>query len=278
MITEYRVHLDVFDGPMDLLMHLIHQHEVDISDIPVAIIADQYIDYIRHVEKVDMETAGDFLLMAATLMEIKSRMIARQSVAKEQSDEDVGQFDDDEGEDPRAELVRQLLAYRMYREAADALESKRDDWERKYPGGRVLPSAEALSELKEAEPELDLEDIDLLDLARAFARIAAAVNFDRLGEHEIGEDDSPIELHAADMRDSLTRYKAEGLAEVPLKMLLTGRKRSEMLGLFLAMLELMKQQLVRVELHDEFGIRLALHDHPQEIPDVESDSAEPTSA
>lgn len=264
MIAEYRVHLDVFDGPMDLLLHLIHRHEVSISDIPISLIADQYIDYIKRAQRIDIETAGDFLLLAATLMEIKSRMIARQSlIGEDVQGESLARLGEDDGEDPRAELVRQLLAYRMYRDAADALEDKRSEWERKYPSGRVMPSTTVMSELKDAEPEIELEDIDLLDLARAFAKIAGSVNFERLGEHEIGEDDSPIELHAADMHDSLTRYKAEGRERVPLRMLLTGRKRAEMLGLFLAMLELMKQQLVGVELDGTDGISLLLRDAPQ---------------
>lgn len=234
-MAEYRVHLDNFDGPLDLLLHLIRKAEVDITDIPIAEIADQYVDFIRHVDRLDIELAGEFLLMAATLMEIKSRMLTP-VVRRESAGEDR-----DEG-DPRADLVRQLLEYKAYRDAADQLEEKRHDWERRAPSAKAGVDDEALKAALGQDDELDLGDLDVLDLVRAFEAIAESVNFDRLGEHQVVDDDTPIELHAADILDRLRDHQGPA----PLAELVTGRSRSEMIGLFLATLELVRRRSVKV--------------------------------
>ena len=109
---DYRVSLDMYKGPLDLLLYLIRENEVDVSDIPIAEITEQYMKYLELLELVDPNVVGDFLVMAATLTEIKSRMLLP-----------PGQKDEDglEVEDPRMELVRQLLEYRRYREMANEL-------------------------------------------------------------------------------------------------------------------------------------------------------------
>src|SRR5262249_19521329 len=108
---DYQVDLDVFRGPMDLLLYLVKRHEVDICDIPIAKVAGQFLEYLQVLEMIDVERAGDFLVMAATLMEIKSKLLLPRS--DESTEEDA---------DPRRELVRQLLEYKKFKEAAARLE------------------------------------------------------------------------------------------------------------------------------------------------------------
>ncbi|MBL0226411.1 MAG: segregation/condensation protein A [Geobacteraceae bacterium] len=104
----YSVHLDAFDGPMDLLLHLIRKNELDICNIPIAVITRQYLDYIKLMKNLNLEVAGDFLVMAATLLQIKSRMLLPLDEPEEGEEEEA---------DPRAELIRRLMEYQQYKEA-----------------------------------------------------------------------------------------------------------------------------------------------------------------
>lgn len=254
---DYRVRLDAFEGPMDLLLYLIRKHEVEIEDIPIAVITDQFLEHLNEIRRIDIEQAGEFLVMAATLMEIKSRLIGPVEEGDEGSQR-ASRADEDDT-DPRAELVKQLLAYKRNRDLADALEARRDSWERRFP---VKPAhidddrvREAMAELGEVE----LEDVDLQQLAEAFASIAASVNFDRLGEHEVLSDDTPIEVHAEHLLGQLEEARlaagpagAGGGGEsakgtLTLREVLTGRTKPEMVGLFLALLTLVRDQKVGVE-------------------------------
>ena len=111
----YRIKLDVFEGPLALLLHLIEKNRIDIYDIPVATVAEQYLAYLRDFQEFDMEVATEFLVMAATLLLIKSRMLLPKPVKMQEGD-----FQDES--DPRQELIERLLEYRRYREAADGLQ------------------------------------------------------------------------------------------------------------------------------------------------------------
>jgi segregation and condensation protein A len=243
-VTDYRVHLQNFDGPVDLLLHLIRKAEVDITDIPIATIADQYIEHVRHVDRLDIELAGEFLLLAATLMEIKSRMLA----PVESRHQSRATRDDD---DPRADLVRQLLEYKAFRDAAEWLDDRREEWSRRMGSAKAGLERPPLDH----DEELDLGDVDVLDLLRAFESIAESVNFDRLGEHEVLDDDTPIEFHAEDIIDRL-----RARSPLPLADLLQGRTRSEMIGLFLATLELVRRRAIGVEQQGAGQIALILRE------------------
>ncbi len=122
MVAEIdpRIKLSVFEGPLDLLLFLIRKHEIDIYDIPIELVLDQYLDVINSLQEVKLEIAGDFFVMAATLMEIKSRLL----LPKHQRT--VSEDDDDENLDPRWELVHQLLEYKKFKEAADKLDELSD--------------------------------------------------------------------------------------------------------------------------------------------------------
>ncbi len=107
-MEEYQVRLDIFEGPMDLLVYLIRQQEIDIYDIPIALLADQYLEYVTRIENLNLEKAGDFILMAATLLQIKSRMLLPRP-----------EGEDEEWEDPRTELVEKIVEYMQFKEIAE---------------------------------------------------------------------------------------------------------------------------------------------------------------
>lgn len=129
--TGYPVTLPVFEGPLDLLLYLIRRQELDIYDIPIAKITEQFLDYLAMLGALDIELAADFLVMAATLMEIKSRMLLPRPPALVEEDE--------EEEDPRAELVRRLLEYQQYKSAAQDLHRRVDEQTRVLARPDIVP-------------------------------------------------------------------------------------------------------------------------------------------
>ena len=277
MSTEYLVHLDAFEGPLDLLLYLIRRAEVDITDIPVSVIADQYMAYLSGIDRIDIDLAGEFLVMAATLMELKSRMLAPVN-PETPNDEPAARA---EGADPRAELVQQLLAYKKYRDAAAALEDRKHEWERRFPAGHAGVDDEKLREaLAAQQDDLDLEDVSLVDLVEAFSKIVATVNFDRLGEHTVTYDDTPIELHAEDLLDRLKRETNEASPTLPLNAIFSGRRRGEMIGLFLATLELVRRRAITIAQDGatgeiRIGVRSASEQEPSGEPTAPSQSEQP---
>jgi segregation and condensation protein A len=261
---SYTVRLDAFEGPMDLLLYLIRKDEVDLHNIPIASITEQYIRYVRELEvvghhRIDIDTAGEFLVMAATLMEIKSRMLMPQEAPPATE----GETRIRHREDPRAELVRQLLEYKKYRDAANALESRAEEWRRRYPAVRAGVDDVRLQSALDAAPDMELEDLDLIDLVDAFRKIAETVIFDRLGDHQVTYDDTPIELHAEDI---VSRLRADSEAKsMSLQQMFEGRSRGEMVGLFLALLELVRNRRVRVVQDRIEGlISVQLRDDPED--------------
>ena len=122
---NFRVQLDVFRGPLDLLLYLVRKHEVDILDIPIAMITDQYLEHLAVLEQLDVNEVGDFLEMASMLIEIKSRIVLPRA------DEEDSELDD-----PRQELVRRLLEYKKYKDAAGLLEERGRQWQQRVSRGR----------------------------------------------------------------------------------------------------------------------------------------------
>lgn len=267
MLTDdYRVQIDAFEGPLDLLLFLIRKNEVDIHDIPVASITEQYLAFLEHIERIDIDAAGEFLVMAASLMEIKSRMLNPEAPPETPGSESRGT--QDATEDPRAELVRQLLAYKKFRDAATALEHRAEEWHRRAPSAATaIDEAELSQAMEAAASDLDLDDLNLIDLAEAFKRICETVNFERLGEHKVKYDDTPIELHATDILDRLRRFETgeEFILDAeakkrPLELvdLFRGRSRSEVVGLFLAVLQLLRRRQVGFHIEGTTKVRLFL--------------------
>ena len=266
---DYTVRIDAFQGPLDLLLYLIRRAEVDITDIPVAEITKQYLRFLKDVELIDIDEAGEFLVMAATLREIKSRMLMPpEKKAGDSNGEGILADDPTAGldqADPRYELVRQLLEYKRFRDAAHELDERRHQWEQRFPltAAKVMRPAVAnessdgnfgTDESDDDEPEsdgesraklesTDIEDVSVWDLAQIFQRIIAAIDFGRMGDHHVEFDDTPIELHEEDLLDQI-RNSTDG--QVSLRAAFQGRTRVEAIGLFLATLELVRRRRVLV--------------------------------
>lgn len=252
---EYRVELDVYNGPLDLLLYLIKRDELDIYDIPIARILDSYMGYVdmlrsmRDQNGLDINVAGDFLVMAATLMEIKSAMLLPKPPPVEGETSAAAEL-----ADPRYELVKQLLEYKRIKDSAALLESRQKEHEQRFPR---VPAAQVGN--PDEPPPLDLDEVQIWDLLTAFSRLMKEVGVRGPRMHEVTYDDTPIDLHAADIEDRLTR---EG--KLTLRGLIIGRKtRGEMIGVFLALLELIRQKKILVFQGDE-AVDMEITQAPEE--------------
>lgn len=246
MTLPYRVHIDVFEGPLDLLLHLVKKNEVAISEVPTAIIVEQYMEYLEMMEKLSLDVAGEFLVMAATLLLIKSRTLL------------PAEADDDEPEpdDPRVELMRQLLEYQRYREAALALGERpllnRDVFARE-PLKRVDPQDPSVQP-PEGGPPLKVSVWQLLDAMR------------RILERNRPEPVHEVHSEPVSLRDR-TRFLLRHLEQRRTlqfeELFAADRTRLQIVVTFLAVLELMKMGAIAVLQEQAFGpilIELAVAD------------------
>jgi segregation and condensation protein A len=265
---DYQITLDAFRGPLDLLLYLIRRAEVSITDIPIAQITDQYLAFLRQLDDIDIDVAGEFLVMAATLIEIKSRTLA--PARKGETGEDGAEAHDSglDITDPRYELVQQLLAYQKYRIASDDLEQRRIAFANRYP--RRPARLDRTESAPEHEPiEIELEDAHVFDLSEAFERIMASIDFGKLGDHMVEMDDTPIALHQEDLIDRLS-HAAEH--KITLQEAFAGGTSGKRIGLFLATLELVRQRRVTVVQPEiESPIELVLNTDPDDVLTIESD-------
>ena len=243
---EYQVSLDSFCGPMDLLLYLIRRAEVDIHDIPIAAITDQYLEFVRKVDDIDIEAAGEFLVVAATLMEIKSRTL----MVAEPVEEGEGDGDGEpsiaaaEPTDPRVELVQQLLDYQRYRIVSETLEDRRQAFIRQFP---AQPSRAEQEQPEDDAAILELDDAHVYDLYESYERIVSSIDFTRLGDHHVEMDDTPAALYQEDLMDRLGRTPDGRLT---LQETFEGCPSPHRLGLFLATLELVRLRRIDVRQDD----------------------------
>lgn len=228
-MADYRVNLDVFAGPLDLLLYLVRKEEVDIYDIPIANITDQYVRYIEMLKSLDVDLAGDFLVMAATLMEIKSAMLLPKAEPEQLGTGDLT--------DPRAELIRQLLEYKKFKDAANLLNAASDRQSRRY--GRPDNVLERLK--GDPEPHIDLEQVSIWDLLGAFDSVMKSIGPITNISHI--KDDTPIDLYEIEI---LHRLQTEGPMSFE-RIFESKPSRAVMVGLFLALLELVRERLVWAE-------------------------------
>ncbi len=215
---DYAVNLDAFQGPLDLLLMLIKQNQVDIYDIPIALITEQYLESMQDVVELDLELMADFMVMAATLISIKSRMLLPRSVSSPISDEG--------DEDPREELVRQLVEYQRCKDSAGHLEAR-------------LQSAEPRVYYREdpnIEPDFELK-VSLRQLARVFQTLWMEYQRDE-PQVEIPQGDISIHEKMKQIADFIGRGSGRRFLHQIFDL---AASRREALVLFLALLELIKQ-------------------------------------
>ncbi len=224
--TSFMVELERFEGPLDLLLHLIKQHEMDIFDIPVAEILAKYLEYMAVIQKLNLDLAGDFLVMAATLAHIKSKMLLPPS-------DDPEDEADDDLMDPREELVRRLLEYQKYKTAAEQLDSKpllnRDVYVRS-PERPKSDNAEAQ----------DIEDVSVFELISIFQELLDKIKLH--APHKVQLDNYKVEDKIRDVLSKLRAAKRVDFRHL-FKDIYT---RPELVTTFLAILELARMRVVRL--------------------------------
>jgi len=218
-----------FEGPLDLLLHLIKRDEIDIYDIPIAHITQQYLSYIELMRSLDLEVAGEFLVMAATLMRIKAKMLLPLPAVGEEEEEG----------DPRDELVQRLVEYRQFKEAAGTLKTREEERRQLYERG-MLPGAEEAGPLPLAPATL----FDLLDaLNRVMLRMPEQAVYDVQGDAYDVEDKMSLIARTVAERGPLSFF---GLMK-------ECRARAEVIVTFIALLELVKLGHVGVVQAEPFG-------------------------
>jgi segregation and condensation protein A len=224
-MTDYKVHLEIFEGPLDLLLYLVKKAEVDIYHIPIVEITDQYLKYLELMKMLDLEIAGEFLWMASNLIYIKSKMLLPPEERPEEDEEEI---------DPKAELIRQLIEYKKFKEAASTLE-KMEETRRLY-----FPREAVITE-ETSEQNLDLGSVSLFDLLSAFSEILQKVqvreDLKRIFEEEVSVDDK-IDF----IERSISQKESFHFRELFEKV----SSRMEIIATFLALLELIRLKKVRV--------------------------------
>lgn len=228
---DFRVELDVFRGPLDLLLYLVRKHEVDIFDIPIALITDQYLGYLEVLEQLDINAVGDFLDLASTLVEIKSRLVLPRGGEVEE-----------ELEDPRQDLVRQLLAYKQFKDAASMLEERGKAWQERFK--RVADDEPPRQRDLAAE---QLVEIELWDLVSAFGRLIRESQ--ARAPSSIVYDDTPIHVFMERIHGRLVSEERVALSTL----FQPGMHKSTLVGIFLAVLELVRHYRVGAEQDRLFG-------------------------
>ncbi len=227
---DFRVQLDKFSGPLDLLLFLVRKHEVDVVEIPVAVITDQYLQYVDILEQIDVDSVADFLDLASLLIEIKSKQLLPRPE----------EIDEPEVEDPREELVVRLLEFKKYRDAAMSLERLGREWQERYT--RREPSG------ARGEQHRPIEGVELWDLVSAFGRVIRH----KLAAPEVSTiryDDTPIHV----FMERLAQQIAEQGRVAFFELFPDAVHKSTLVGMFLAVLELVRHRHALAEQTERFG-------------------------
>ena len=228
---SFRVDLEVFRGPLDLLLYLVRKHELDVVDLPISLVTEQYLEYLNVLEALDVDGVGDFIEMASTLVEIKSRMVLPR-----------GGEEQEELDDPRQDLVRQLLEYKKYKDAASMLEERSRSWHDHF--ARLANDVPARNPSAEEQPT---REVELWDLVGAFNRTVRQRQLSR--GPNIVYDDTPIHVYMGRIHAQLIERGQLALSEI----FVTGQHKSSLVGMFLAVLELVRHQNIRTQQDRLFG-------------------------
>jgi segregation and condensation protein A len=244
----YKIKLDQFEGPLDLLIHLIRQNEVNVYDIPIALITEQYLSYIELMQELNLDVAGEFLVMASTLIHIKSKMLLPRP--------ETAATDGEPDEDPREALVRRLLEHQKFKAAAELLHERETMRNAQFtrPDSRV---ADAVDE--EYEPELE---VDLFSLLAAFKGVLERAN--RRPRMVLPPEQISIEDRIHQLLARLSETEACGFEELVED---GDGSRPFMIVTFLALLEMIRLKLIRVFQAGSFGaIRVYKRARPADAP------------
>ena len=248
MDAHYQVALDVFEGPLDLLLHLVKKHELSILDIPIAFVTEKYLEYLDQMQGLDIDVAGEYLLMAATLCHIKSRELLP---SPEPLDEDGEALEgDDEAVDPRADLIKRLLEYQKYKEAANKLGDRpvvgRNVW------NRGAPTEDAVGDGIDIDAVAPLAPFPVHKLIEAFDRVMRAAKIKV--SHNVLIDRLSVSQRIAELTDRLEREGKFTFTSM-FTFLHTGEPRTldevrhEAVVTFLSLLEMAKLRLIRITQH-----------------------------
>ncbi|OIU71178.1 segregation/condensation protein A [Rossellomorea aquimaris] len=238
-MVEYNVKIDAFEGPLDLLLHLINSLEVDIYDIPMAQITEQYLLYVHTMKNLQLDVASEYLVMAATLLAIKSKML----LPKHEDgleDEDI-EFEE---EDPRDELVERLIEYRKFKDAAIELKTREEE------RGQVFtkPPSDLTEYAEEAESKETEIQVSLYDMLGAFHKLLRRKKIHRPVQTRITRQEISIEKRMDEIMGSLTKIKKR----TPFTALFPSNDKEHLVVTFLAVLELMKRKQIVVEQETNF--------------------------
>ena len=247
VLEDYPVRLDNFEGPLDLLLHLIRKNEIDIYDIPIALITQQYIEYIELMKELDLDTAGEFLVMAATLIHIKARTLVPRP--------EPGVEDAEEVEDPREALVRRLIEHQRFKAAAELLHERQT-----VRSAQWGLAEERLADLAGEPFERELET-DLFGLLQAFQSVLKRAR-ERPGV-PLPAAEVSIETRTRQLMERLALVKACGFEEL----FAEDGSRVELITTFLAVLEMIRLKLIRVFQSGSCGpIRVYRREPPEDAP------------
>ena len=238
-MSELTVKVNAFEGPLDLLLHLIKTMEIDITDIPIVEIVNQYMAYLQEMEKFELNIAGEYLVMATTLLSIKSSMLLPQAEVEEEEDEDEV--------DPRDELVLMLLEYQAIKEASESLQGKEMD--------RKQYVTKPATELVDYQNNIPLQpgEVTLFDLLVAYQRVTLTMTFNEPKERTVEREEISVEDKIAWIRQQITQADSS----LSFSTLLTSHSRHEIVTTFLALLELIREQEIQVHqdnLHEELTL------------------------
>jgi len=251
-LNIYNVKIPVFEGPLDLLLHLIKENKLDIYDIPIAVITRQYLEYIEIMKELNLEIASEFLVMAATLIYIKSRMLLP-------PDETIQQ---EEQEDPRANLVQRLLEYQAFKEASAPLREREDIWTNAYPR---TPEKDDVAPAP--EPELMLFDVNMFDLMSALKKILSRVPPEVL---KITRETLTVKDRMAHILDKINGQESVRFDDL----FEEADTRVDVIVTFLALLESLRLGLVRVYQDALFGsIWILRHNGEEAAQPIEEQEA-----
>ncbi|AND41298.1 MULTISPECIES: segregation/condensation protein A [Cytobacillus] len=238
---HYNVKIDAFEGPLDLLLHLINRLEIDIYDIPVSEITEQYLIYIHTMKELQLDVASEYLVMAATLLAIKSKMLLPKHEEEELEDE----FGMEMEEDPRDELVERLIEYRKYKEAAEELKEREQDRSLMY----TKPPADLSEYVNDSQQEKADLNVSLYDMLGALQKLLRRKKLQRPLSAKVARQEIPIEKRMSEIVDQLRNFKGRK----KFTDLFPISDREHIVVTFLAVLELIKRKEIQVEQDRNFS-------------------------